>query len=64
MGDKYNLGNRFNHNPAGQWGATLVNRYFKPINPDKLGIFGDHFSTLKIGSMLNRSGISKKNREN
>ena len=29
------------------------------INPDKLGIFGDYFSTLKIGSMLNRSGIIK-----
>jgi hypothetical protein len=28
-------------------------------NSDKLGIFGDHFSTLKIGSMLNKSGIIK-----
>ena len=28
-------------------------------NPDKLGIFNDYFSTLKIGSILNRSGIIK-----
>jgi len=29
------------------------------INPDKLGIFGDYFSKLKVGSMLNNSGIVK-----
>ncbi len=29
------------------------------INPDKLGIFGDYFSRLKVGSMLNNSGIVK-----
>jgi len=29
------------------------------INPDKLGIFGDYFATLKIGSMLNKSGVIK-----
>ena len=29
------------------------------INSNKLGIFGDYFSNLKVGSMLNRSGIVK-----
>jgi len=29
------------------------------INSDKLGIFSDYFSSLKVGSMLNRSGIVK-----
>ena len=29
------------------------------INPDKLGIFGDYFSKLKVGSMLNNSCIVK-----
>ena len=29
------------------------------ITPDKLGIFGNYFSMLKIGNMLNKSGISK-----
>ncbi len=29
------------------------------INPDKLGIFSDYFSKLKVGSMLNKSGIVK-----
>jgi len=27
--------------------------------PEKLGIFGDYFSILKVGSMLNKSGITK-----
>ena len=29
------------------------------INPEKLGIFGNYFSELKVGSMLNNSGIVK-----
>ena len=29
------------------------------INSDKLRIFSDYFSSLKVGSMLNRSGIVK-----
>ena len=29
------------------------------INPDRLGIFGSYFSMLKIGSILNKSGITK-----
>jgi hypothetical protein len=38
---------------------TSIEPQNQTINPDKLGIFGDYFSTLKIGSMLNRSGIIK-----
>jgi len=29
------------------------------INPEKLGIFGDYFFRLKVGSMLDNSGIVK-----
>jgi len=29
------------------------------INPERLGIFGSYFSMLKIGSLLNKSGITK-----
>ena len=29
------------------------------ISPDDLGIFGDYFFKLKVGSMLNKSGITK-----
>ena len=29
------------------------------INPEKLGFFGDYFFRLKVGSMLDNSGIVK-----
>jgi len=38
---------------------TLIEKQDQTINPDKLGIFGDYFSRLKVGSMLNKSGITK-----
>ena len=38
---------------------TPIESQNQTINPDKLGIFGDYFSKLKIGSMLNKSGITK-----
>jgi hypothetical protein len=45
---------------------NLVKMHTTPIgsqnqtqNPDKLGIFGEYFSMLKVGSMLNKSGITK-----
>ena len=38
---------------------TLIEQQDQTINPDKLGIFGDYFFRLKVGSMLNKSGISK-----
>ena len=39
--------------------STLIEKQDQTINPDKLGIFGDYFSRLKVGSMLNKSGITK-----
>jgi len=38
---------------------TPIESQNQTINPDKLGIFGDYFSKLKIGSMLNKSDIIK-----
>jgi hypothetical protein len=38
---------------------TSIEPQNQTINSDKFGIFGDYFSTLKIGSMLNKSGIIK-----
>ena len=38
---------------------TRIEQQNQIINPDKLGIFGDYFSRLKVGSMLNKSGIMK-----
>jgi len=38
---------------------TLIEKQDQTINPDKLGIFGDYFSRLKVGRMLNKSGITK-----
>jgi len=29
------------------------------ISSDKLGIFGDYFSLLKVGGLLNKAGITK-----
>ena len=42
--------------------TTLTELQNQTINPDKLGIFGDYFSRLKVGSMLNKSGIVKNQR--
>ena len=39
--------------------STLIEQQDQTITPDKLGIFGDYFSRLKVGSMLNKSGIIK-----
>lgn len=39
--------------------TTSIGSQNQTINPDKLGIFGDYFSTLKVGSLLNKSGITK-----
>ena len=38
---------------------TPIGTQNKTINPDKLGIFSDYFSILKIGSVLNKSSIIK-----
>jgi hypothetical protein len=38
---------------------TSIRPQNQTINPEKLGILGDYFSKLKIGSMLNKSGIVK-----
>jgi hypothetical protein len=38
---------------------TSIGPQNQSINPDKLGIFGDYFSSLKIENMLNKSGIIK-----
>ena len=39
--------------------STLIEQQNQTINPEKLGIFGNYFSRLKVGSMLNKSGIIK-----
>jgi len=39
--------------------TTPIRPQNQTINPDKPGIFGDYFSMLKVGSMLNKSGIIK-----
>lgn len=39
--------------------STLIEQQNQTINPDKLGIFGNYFSRLKVGSMLNQTGITK-----
>jgi hypothetical protein len=39
--------------------TTSIETQNQTINHDKLGIIGDYFSRLKVGSMLNRSGIIK-----
>lgn len=38
---------------------TPIGTQNQTINPDKLGIFSDYFSILKIGSVLNKSSIIK-----
>ena len=38
---------------------TPIEQQNQIINPDKFGIFDDYFSRLKVGSMLNKSGITK-----
>ncbi len=38
---------------------TLIVRQNKTISPDKLGIFGEDFSLLKAGGLLNKAGITK-----
>jgi len=37
----------------------MIEQQNQTINPDKLGIFGGYFSRLKVGSMFNKSGITK-----
>jgi len=39
--------------------TTSIEPQNQTINSDKLGIIGDYFSKLKIGRMLNKSGIVK-----
>ena len=39
--------------------TTSIGSQNQTQNPEKLGIFGDYFSMLKVGSMLNKSGITK-----
>lgn len=39
--------------------TTSIGSQNQTQNPDKLGIFGNYFSKLKVGSMLNKSGIIK-----
>ena len=39
--------------------TTSIGSQNQTQNPEKLGIFGDYFSKLKVGSMLNKSGITK-----
>jgi len=39
--------------------TTLIEQQNQTINPDKLGIFSDYFSRLKVGSILNKTGITK-----
>ncbi|MEA1901763.1 MAG: hypothetical protein U9N47_13610 [Thermodesulfobacteriota bacterium] len=39
--------------------TTLIGSQNQTQKPEKLGIFDDYFSMLKVGSMLNKSGITK-----
>ena len=39
--------------------TTSIGSQNQTQNPEKLGIFGNYFSMLKVGSMLNKSGITK-----
>jgi len=39
--------------------TTPIRPQNQTINSNKFGIFGDYFSRLKVGSMLNKSGIIK-----
>jgi hypothetical protein len=39
--------------------STLMEQQNQTITPEKLGIFGNYFSRLKVGSLLNKSGITK-----
>ena len=38
---------------------TLIEPQNQILNPDKLGILNGYFSRLKVGSMLNKTGITK-----
>ncbi len=39
--------------------TTLIERQNQTINPGKSGIFSSYFSRLKVGSILNKAGITK-----
>jgi hypothetical protein len=38
---------------------TLIVLQNQTISPEKLGIFGEYFSLLKVGGLLNKAGITK-----
>lgn len=39
--------------------TTLIEKENQIVNPDKIGIFKDYFSAFKIGTLLNKTGITK-----